>query len=133
MPDVVTCVISHDGRILILKRSGKVGTHRGKWACISGYVEKGDKIEERAFREIEEETGLSRGDIRLERRGQPVNFFDKAEKKLWTVHPFLFSSATDVIKIDWEHVEYRWIKPSEIASYDTVPKLREVVESLISL
>jgi len=133
MPDVVTCVLIHGNRILLLKRSNKVSTHRGKWACVSGYVEEGDIISERAAREVEEETGLSSADAKVEREGRPVNFFDDAEGKTWTVHPFLFRSNTDAIKIDWEHTEYRWIKPSDIERYDTVPKLREVVESLISL
>jgi len=133
MPDVVTCVLIHGNRILLLKRSNKVSTHRGKWACVSGYVEEGDIISERAAREVEEETGLSSADAKVEREGRPVNFFDDAEGKTWTVHPFLFRSNTDAIKIDWEHTEYRWIKPSDIERYDTVPKLKEVVESLISL
>ena len=132
MPDVVTCVLLHDGKILLLKRSDKVGTYRGKWACVSGYVEEGDKIEDRAFREIEEETGLSRDNLKLEKTGQPDGFFDEAEKKSWRVHPFLFTSDTGDVKIDWEHIEYRWIEPSEIGNYDTVPKLKEVVKSLIS-
>jgi len=109
MPDVVTCVIRHEGRILLLKRSDRVGTHRGKWA------------------------GLSSSDVKMEKEGSPVKFFDDAEGKTWTVHPFLFRSNTDAIKIDWEHTEYRWIKPPDIGHYDTVPKLKEVVESLIPL
>ena len=133
MTDVVTCVISHDGKILILKRSDEVATHKGKWACVSGYVEEGDEILERAMKEVEEETGLPRENIKLEKEGSPVNFFDEAEKKSWTVHPFLFTSDTDSVKIDWEHTEYKWINPAEIILYDTVPKLKEVVESLISL
>ena len=133
MPDVVTCVIRHEGRILLLKRSDRVGTHRGKWACVSGYVEEGDIISRRAAREVEEETGLSSSDVKMEKEGSPVKFFDDAEGKTWTVHPFLFRSNTDAIKIDWEHTEYRWIKPPDIGHYDTVPKLKEVVESLIPL
>lgn len=133
MPDVVTCVLIHEGKILLLKRSDKVGTHRGKWACVSGYVEKGDIITERAAREVEEETGLSNVNAKMEMEGKPVKFFDDTEKKTWTVHPFLFRSNTDAVKIDWEHTEYRWIKPSDIVRYDTVPKLKEVVKSLISL
>lgn len=133
MTDVVTCVVLHGGKILILKRSDKVATHKGKWACVSGYVEEGDKILERAMKEVEEETGLLRENIKLEKEGSPINFFDEAEKKLWTIHPFLFASDTDSIKIDWEHTEYRWINPAEISLYDTVPKLKEVVESLMSL
>ncbi len=131
MPDVVTCVLLYEDKLLLLKRSNKVGTHKRKWACVSGYVEEGDVISERAMKEVEEETGLSPNSIKLEREGVPVKFFDEAEGKTWIVHPFLFRSNTGDVKIDWEHTEYRWIKPSDIERYDIVPKLKEVVESLI--
>ncbi|MEA2054608.1 MAG: NUDIX domain-containing protein [Candidatus Thermoplasmatota archaeon] len=131
MPDVVTCIILFRGKMLLLKRSNKVGTHKGKWACISGYVEEGDDILERALSEVEEEIGLSQNEIKLQEEGKPIKFFDEIEEKTWTVHPFLFKSNTDKIEIDWEHVGYVWITPSEIEKYDTVPKLKEVVNSFI--
>ncbi len=131
MPDVVTCVILYEDKMLLLKRSNRVGTHKGKWACVSGYVEEGDIMCERAMKEIEEETGLFGGSVKLEKEGKPITFFDKTEGKTWTVHPFLFRSNTDIVKIDWEHTEYEWINPSEMGKYDVLPKLKEVAESLI--
>ena len=41
--DVVTAFLSrhHDGetRVFIVRRSGQVGTYRGRWSAISGYLE----------------------------------------------------------------------------------------------
>ena len=31
------------------------------------------------------------------------------------------------LEIDWEHKEARWIKPEDINSYETVPRLRETL------
>ena len=95
MPDVVTCVVIHKSKMLLLKRSDKVGTHRNKWACVSGYVEEEDDILERARREIEEETGLYRSDVKFEGEGKSITFFDEAEGKVWIIHPFLCRSNTD--------------------------------------
>ena len=36
---VVTCFLLRRGRILVLRRSQRVGTHRGKWAGVSGTIE----------------------------------------------------------------------------------------------
>jgi predicted aconitase with swiveling domain len=40
LKNVATSVITHKGKVLLLKRSEDVGTYKGKWACVSGYVEK---------------------------------------------------------------------------------------------
>ncbi|OYT62657.1 hypothetical protein B6U81_00265 [Thermoplasmatales archaeon ex4484_30] len=130
MPDVVTCVIKHDEKILLLKRSDKVSTYKNKWACVSGYVERGEDVLKRAFREIEEEIQLSKEEIQLLKKGEPIIFFDEKEGQTWRIFPFLFSSNTKKIKPDWEHTEYAWVHIEEIEKYDTVPKLKEAVYSL---
>lgn len=131
MQDVVTAVVMHRGDILLLRRSTQVRTYQGKWACVSGYLEEGDAPEERALIEIEEETGLSRSQVGLEKAAAPVAFTDEAAGVDWRVHPFLFSAACRGIILDWEHQEYRWVDPSDLGDYDTVPRLQEVVEQLL--
>ena len=37
----------------------------------------------------------------------------------------------DVIALDWEATEMRWIVPSEIPDYETVPKLEEAYRSAV--
>jgi hypothetical protein len=49
---------------------------------------------------------------------------------IWIVHPFLFHSTTNLIRTDWEHDEIRWINPSDIQSYKTVPKLKEALDKV---
>ncbi len=130
MPDVVTCVIKHDEKILLLKRSDKVGTYKNKWACVSGYVERAEDVLERAFREIEEEVKLTKEDVTLVKKGEPIIFFDEKEGQTWRVFPFLFSSTKKKINPDWEHTDYAWVSLEEIENYDTVPKLKEAIYSL---
>ena len=48
------------------------------------------------------------------------------------MNPFLFAANKTEFKIDWEHVEYRWIFPDEIVDYSTVPKLKETIYSLFA-
>jgi hypothetical protein len=37
----------------------------------------------------------------------------------------------DAISLDWEATEMRWIVPSEILDYETVPKLEEAYKSAV--
>jgi 8-oxo-dGTP diphosphatase len=120
---VVTCFLESDGEILILRRSQQVGTYRGRWAGVSGYVE--TTPDEQALVEIEEEAGLSREDLELIRKGEPLTAEDEELGVRWLVHPYLFHiSDRDKVRIDWEHKEAKWIKPHEIADYRTVPMLK---------
>jgi 8-oxo-dGTP pyrophosphatase MutT (NUDIX family) len=120
---VVTCFLEYEGRILILKRSGKVGTYRGRWGAVAGYIEEGESPDEAARKEIEEEVGIK--GAKLVKRGEPFEFLDPEVKTLWVVHPYRFAVDTDRIRIDWEHVESKWIPPEELESHETVPKLGE--------
>jgi 8-oxo-dGTP pyrophosphatase MutT (NUDIX family) len=123
---VVTCFLESDGEILILRRSEKVGSYQGRWAGVSGYVEA--TPDEQALIEIEEETGLSREDVKLIRKGEPLPVDDKKMGVRWVVHPYLFHTGErGKVRTDWEHKEARWIKPQELAVYQTVPRLTETL------
>ena len=124
---IVTCFLQFNNEILILRRSEQVGTYQGKWAGVSGYIEKSD--DEQAFREIEEETGLSKEGIELVRKGEPLEVIDQVLRRKWVVHPYLFHTKDkEKIRIDWEHKEAKWIAPQDIDQYETVPMLKETLE-----
>jgi len=114
---------------LILRRSQRVGTYQGKWAAVSGYVEK--TPDEQSLIEIREETGLENADISLINKGNPLEVTDVNLQAKWIVHPYLFKVVNpEKIRIDWEHQEYKWVSPSEINNYETVPQLKEALETV---
>jgi 8-oxo-dGTP pyrophosphatase MutT (NUDIX family) len=129
---VVTVFLEYERKILLLRRSLKVRTMQSLWAGISGYIE--DKNKEplsQALKEIEEETGLSNEKVKLLCVGNPLEAVETGNPDvIWVVHPFLFHSNTNLVRIDWEHDELRWINPADIQSYETVPKLKEALESV---
>lgn len=120
---VVTCFLEHEGKILILKRSGRVGTYRGRWGAVAGYIEEGETPDEAARKEIEEEAGIK--GAKLIRRGKPFEFVDAELGIVWVIHPYRFEVKTKRVSIDWEHVDSKWIHPRELRSHKTVPKLEE--------
>lgn len=128
---VVTVFLMHEGKVLILRRSDKVRTMKHKWAGISGYIEGNENVLERAYKEVSEETGFSSKEIELVKTAEPLEVPDKELDTLWIVHPHLFKTSRTDVKLDWEHDQYRWIEPAEITSYDTVPMLKETLQSLL--
>jgi 8-oxo-dGTP pyrophosphatase MutT (NUDIX family) len=127
---VVTCFLEHNGKILILRRSENVGTYRGKWAGISGYVETDPMTQ--AYVELNEEAGLEKDDVVFVRAGKPVTITDKELDRQWIVHPFLFKVFDPKsIELDWEHTEDRWIDPDKLPDFDTVPALAEACKRVL--
>ncbi len=125
---VVTSFIQADQRILLLRRSTKVGTHKGKWAGVSGYLEGSEEPFQRAQTEIQEEVGLAPDQISLIRAGETLRAFDEQTAIVWIIYPFLFEARSRRIRLDWENAEYKWIEPNELSSYETVPKLKETFD-----
>ena len=123
---VVTSVLRNEGRILILQRSEKVGSYRGRWAGVSGYMEEGESPLETALREVSEEVSVH--DLDVVSEGTPVQV--RNEDTVWKIHPFLLEVPDREIRTDWEHVDHRWILPGEIEEYRTVPGMRRVLRSL---
>jgi len=126
---VVTCFLEYDKKILLLRRSERVGTYRGRWAGISGYIEEENTPYQQALEEIKEETGLDKEDVKLIKEGQPLEVVDEQMGKKWIVHPFRFQvMKPEKIEMDWEHTELRWIAPEDVSKYETVPRLLETWE-----
>lgn len=57
-PKVVTVVlVEHQGRILLGRRN--ISPAKGEWTFTGGYVNRGEKVEDAALREVKEETNLT--------------------------------------------------------------------------
>ena len=110
---VVTCFLLQNYRILLLKRSQQVGTFKGRWATVSGYIESDADCQ--SLVEIEEETGFSPADVALLKKGLPIEVDDTQNRVRWIIHPYLYKVITDKpVRIDWEHIEFRWIAPQQL-------------------
>jgi 8-oxo-dGTP diphosphatase len=133
---VVTCFLmrsdTSDARLLIVQRSSRVGSYHAHWAGISGFVEPHVTPDEQAYTEIREETGLQRSQVRMLRRGAVVEYSDAELRRHFFVHPFLFEiDDPGTIHTDWEAANMRWIDPTALSSYETVPKLLEAFQSAV--
>ena len=88
---VVTAFLYRRGRVLLLRRSERVGTYRARWAGVSGYLERGSLPQAR--RELREEVGLSPDQVTLRGLGIPLILRDPEVEPPWIVFPFLFRTG----------------------------------------
>lgn len=132
---VVTCFLRRtdpqgEARVLIVRRSARVGTYRGRWSAISGYLEAETPLDQ-ALTEISEETGLDADDVTLVSAGEPLPVDDAQSGLRWLVYPFLFDMASGRdVELDWENVEAQWVAPEELSQYDTVPALEDALRQV---
>jgi len=126
---VTTSFLLNGGKVLVLRRSDRVSTYPGRWAGISGTIERDETPTETALREISEETGLGQEQLTLIREGEPLQVKD--DGRFWTVHPFLFLSETRKVTLNWEHTDSRWVLPNELSTLDTVPDLKKGLDRVI--
>ena len=96
--EVVACLLSHEDRYLLLKRSRRVGSDRGCWHCVTGFCEPGVDPLEQAVREVHEETGMPPEDVRLLRRA-PLRLDGRDGE--WTVHAFHFACSRSRVRLNW--------------------------------
>jgi len=122
MAHVVTAFLRDRGEVLLARRGDAVGTYRGRWGGVSGYVEDdtGDPVED-ALREVREETGIEGTEIALVRRGDPIAVDD--DEGTFTVHPFLFDAGTRAVASNEELAATEWLQPPSMLDRETVPRL----------
>ncbi|MFH1789163.1 MAG: NUDIX domain-containing protein [Candidatus Altiarchaeota archaeon] len=129
----VTSVFIRCGdEFLLLKRSERVNTYRGKWNTVAGYLDEPRPIREKVAEELSEELGLSVEGASSVRFGEPYEFMDESLGRTWFIHPVLveFDEKPEVV-LDWEHTEYRWVRFSELGSYDKFPKFMESLRRVL--
>jgi len=121
---------------LVAVKDGKV------WCLPKGIVDKGEKPDETAMREVSEETGL-KGRI-IEKLGE-INYWyylrEEEARCRKTVHFYLLEcEGGDISKHDWEVDKAAWFQIDDalkIASHknerDIIQKAREVLSSRFSV
>ena len=131
--NIVTSIIKHQEKILLLKRSNKVKTMKNVWSGVSGIIENDDESPlSRAKIEIFEEVGIVEKKIELLKSNKQIEIDSQQYKNhTWNIFPFLFQVETPEIKLNWENSEFVWIEPNDIVDYKTVPALKEILFSLL--
>lgn len=129
------------GAVIFRKEGNKIyylllhypgSSHRAKkdyWDFPKGHLEKGEKLEDAAEREIEEETGLR--DINfVEGFKETIRYFFKWEGKnvLKFVTFFLIETKTKNVQISPEHIGYEWLSFEEAIKKLSFKNAQEILK-----
>lgn len=114
--EVVAIVLEHHGRIALLKRSQTVGHDQNLWHCITGYLEPGTSPRQQALTELYEETGLGPMDLSCLESRVPLILTDHAGSP-WLVHTFKAVTSRRRLRLNEEHVSYRWTHPAKVRRF----------------
>jgi 8-oxo-dGTP pyrophosphatase MutT (NUDIX family) len=118
-PDLVACWLfrlDEAGRveILLIRRApGRI--YPGLWQCVTGRLEPNERVVEGALREVEEETGLTRGDLESVFETDIVNWFhEESVDAIWCEAVFAAEvHAGREIRLSDEHDHRRWLPAAE--------------------
>ncbi|MFB6292160.1 MAG: NUDIX domain-containing protein [Candidatus Nanohaloarchaea archaeon] len=121
MREAAIAVARCEERGYLIVRRAEHETNPGRWEFAGGEVEDGERPEDAARRELEEETGLE-GEI--VREGD--HFVGQGTTGKWRLHPFLVEVDGREVELSREHDEHRWIRLSELENLDTVGRMKAV-------
>lgn len=128
----IGCVMEHaaTGKILCLHRD-RASYQKGEWELMYGRIDQHEELFEALRREVMEETGIERFQIKRLLR---IWHFYRGEKKAETeIHGFTFHCIvqSQEVVLSSEHSEYRWVTPEEALELVTVAGIREDVKFFI--
>ena len=113
--DVVQTVVRSGDEYLIGKR-----TKDGYWEFLGGKLESGETIEEAAFRELEEETGIKLQAEDLKNYGEGRSYRSEDDSR-YRLNPVLMElNKQPEIELSNEHSEAEWISLDEYHRYKTL-------------
>ncbi len=105
----IAAIVISGSKVLLLKRLPlPIITNPGIWSFIFGGRKKGESYLDAAYREIEEETGIERSDLRLLAKEMKVDLFDQRRRCMWQNRMFVFRSTTEKVRKSLENSAYRW-------------------------
>lgn len=119
------------------KRTFLLMRHADRWDLPKGHVDPGEKKKQCALRELEEETGISSGDIRID---DDFKFKEKYvvsgkrnsnQKKQKTLTIYLAELTRPVDIVPTEHIGFEWIDwnpPHQIQENSIDPLLNQLAD-----
>lgn len=112
---VLDCYVLCKRRLLILKRTRPIAGSDNAWHVVSGFLDTPRSLREHVHQELREEINLRPEVIDSLFGLEPYRHIDA---KLWTVYPVVARLRCDwPIRLNEEHVRFRWIDTAEIKAY----------------
>ena len=120
--NVVAAIIKKNNKVYITQRG--YGEFKGKWEFPGGKVEVGETPEEAVVREIREEL---KSEVKVERFFDEIE--DAREDMVLNVKFFICSIVSGELELT-EHLDSKWVEPSEINENDFMAADKTVLDNL---
>ena len=117
----VNSIVTHDGKILCVKRSPDLRLFPNYWDWVCGFLDDNKSIEDKAREELSEELGLTDKDIVSFKRGEPILEETPQYHKTWFIIPLLVEVRTEAYTLLEEASEAGWFEPQELKKLNLVP------------
>ncbi len=116
--DGVLCILINRRRLLLLKRLAiPFIINHGVWSFITGKLNKKESYLSAAYREIEEETKITKDNLILVMKPFRARLFDIYNGRQWQNTVFIFYSNTRKVKLNIENSKFRWALMSDIKNH----------------
>ena len=107
---------------------------RGKWDMPKGKLDKGEKLEDCAIREVEEETGLKKIELISPLTTTYHTYHEGTKFILKESHWYMMNVEGDQIltpQTEEDILELRWVNANDLDKYrkDTFPSIADVLEA----
>jgi len=124
---VTNCILIHEDKILLVRRSSQLRLYPGYWNGVSGFLDDNKSVEEKVRQEISEELGYKDEDITSINRGKVLVQESEEYKKTWIVFPVLVSVNKKQVKLDWEASDHKWLDTHAALKLKLLPGFKEVI------
>jgi 8-oxo-dGTP diphosphatase len=115
-------VIARGGKLLVLKRAPSMSYKPGSWDLPGGHLAIGESFEECLAREVEEETALTIANPRL------LGIHNSIGPYLQMIFACTIEHDAHEIRLrPHEHVEARWVAPSQLVELELIPYLEGIL------
>jgi 8-oxo-dGTP diphosphatase len=115
---MVTAIIEDKDKYLVLKRSDKNITNKGRWQFPEGKVRFGENLLNGLKREVGEETNLIVVDSKF--IGIHSNILKEAHSVFRLFRTIFKCKVIGKIKLSEEHTEYKWVDKKELKKLDFI-------------
>ncbi len=120
----VLLIVTHEEKVLLIRRSERKRLWPGKYNAPGGHVERGEDPYAAGARELEEETGLIAGPLEL--RGLIVAETDLPGSGILV---FIYrTEAAETTTRSGSEGEAAWVARSEMGQLDLLPDLAQILE-----
>ena len=127
-------IVVNNGKVLLIKNAALRDPKKAYWGFPKGHIDKGEKSEEAAVREVREETGL---DVEMVKKlgDSRYVFTNKAGQKVFKIVVyFLFKYISGELKPqELEILELSWYEPEEAYKLLSFKKDQEFLQKALKL